>query len=316
MSLFSALHFSSHLLSEVVSPIVAHKGLAKVQQALGQWGVRLATVTIRRLLRKHKIRPKSNVKHLKATPHPDRDTQFTYIQHQRQAFTQAAQPWISVDTKNKELIGRFQQKGQVWCDQAAEVNMHHFPSEALGKAVPYGVYDDQAHQGYVALGQSADTPEFAVDTITHWWSQIGRLRYPNTSDLLILADGGGSNGCRARCFKYFLQVKLADPFGLTLTVAHYPPGTSQWNPIEHRLFSQISNTWAGTPLTSFDLALDGIRRTTTTTGLTVQAHLVDTIYQKGLTVSDHDMASLHIQFHALCPQWNYTISPRTLRTCF
>jgi len=311
---------------EVVRPEVAgnpvsgqcwlRRSLAKIQSALRQLGVRLATGTIRRLLRKHNIRPKSNVKHLKATPHPDRDLQFNYIQRQRQVFTRLSQPRISVDTKNKELIGAFQQKGRLWCDQAPEVNMHDFPSEALGKAVPYGVYDEQANHGYIALGQSADTPEFAVDTITHWWSHIGCQRYPQASDLLILADGGGSNGYRARCFKHFLQVKLADPFGLTLTVAHYPPGASKWNPIEHRLFSQISNTWAGTPLTSFDLALDGIRRTTTANGLTVQADRVETLYQKGLTVSDHDMASLHIQSHALCPQWNYTIYPRTLRSCF
>ena len=211
----------------------------------------LATRTIRRLLRGHKIRPKSNVKHLKANPHPDRDTQFTYIQRQRLAFEQVAQPIISVDTKNKELIGDFQQKGQLWCDQAPEVNMHDFPSDALGKAVPYGIYDEQANHGQVYVGQSADTPEFAVDNIARWWVEVGRTRYPHATDLLILADGGGSNGYRARCFKQQLQVKLADPFDLTLTVAHYPPGASKWNPIEHRLFSQISNTWAAGTLNFF-----------------------------------------------------------------
>ncbi len=292
------------------------RSLAKVRQGLGQSGVWLATATIGRLLGKHKIRPKSNVKHLKATPHPDRDAQFTYIQRQRHVFEQDAQPIISVDTKNKELIGAFQQRGQVWCEQAPAVNMHDFPSEALGKAVPYGIYDVQANQGYVYVGQSADTPQFAVDNMVRWWLQAGRERYPQATDLLILADGGGSNGYRARCFKHYLQLNLADPFDLIVTVAHYPPGASKWNPIEHRLFSQISATWAGTPLTSFELALDGIRRTTTSSGLTVHATLVNTLYEKGLTVSDQQMAALDIELHRTCPQWNYTIYPTTLRTYF
>lgn len=292
------------------------RSLAKLGQALGEVGLWLSINTIRRLLYKHKIRPKSNVKHLKATIHPDRDKQFSYIERQRQVFAQLGQPIISVDTKNKELIGAFQQKGQLWCDQAPEVNMHDFPSDAIGKAVPYGIYDEQANHGHVYVGQSFDTPEFAADSISRWWAQVGYTRYPHATDLLILADGGGSNGYRARCFKQQLQLKLADPFGLVITVAHYPPGASKWNPIEHRLFSQISNTWAGTPLTSFDLLLDGIRRTTTTTGLTVQADLIDTVYEKGLTVSDEQMDALDIERHATCPLWNYTIYPRTSRSCF
>lgn len=292
------------------------RSLAKLRQALGQAGRWLAIGTIRRLLRKHKIQPKSNVKHLKATPHPDRDTQFSYIERQRQAFEQLEQPIISVDTKNKELVGNYQQPGQVWCDQAPEVNMHDFPSEAIGKAVPYGIYDERANAGQVYIGQSADTPEFAVDCIVTWWRETGQVRYPQATDLLILADGGGSNGYRARRFKQQLQVKLADAFGLIVTVTHYPPGASKWNPIEHRLFSQISNTWAGTPLTSFALILDAVRRTTTTTGLIVQARLIDTVYEKGLTVSDEEMATLSLEFHTTCPQWNYTIYPRTLRNYF
>src|SRR5258708_28819171 len=194
--------------------------------------------------------------------------------------------------------------------------MHDFPSEAIGKAVPYGIYDEQANQGQVYVGQSSDTSEFAVDNIVRWWSEVGQLRYPDATDLLILADGGGSNGYRPRRFKQQLQVKLADPFGLIVTLAHYPPGASKWNPIEHRLFSQISATWAGTPLTSFDLVLDGIRRTTTLTGLTVQATLIETLYEKGLTVSDHEMATLALETHATYPHWNYTIYPRILRSYF
>jgi len=292
------------------------RSLAKVRIGLGQAGRWLATATIRRLLRKKNIRPKSNVKHLKANPHPERDTQFAYIQRERQVFAQLEQPIISIDTKSKELIGDFRQAGQVWCKDAPEVNMHDFPSEALGKAVPYGIYDTQTNTWYVYVGQSADTPEFAVDNIVCWWCHVGQIAYPHATDLLILADGGGSNGYRARCFKHQLQLKLADPFGLILTLAHYPPGASKWNPIEHRLFSQISNTWAGTPLTSFERLLDGIRCTVTTTGLTVQATLIETLYQKGVTVPEPEMAALDIQVHTTCPLWNYTIYPRTPRSYF
>ncbi len=254
------------------------RSLAKIRQALGQQGIWLATGTIRRLLHKHDIRPKGNVKRLEGTPHPERDKQFSYLQQQRQAFEQLEQPIISVDTKKKELIGDFGRAGQVWCAQAPAVNVHDFPSDAVGKAVPYGIYDERANSGYVFVGQSADTPAFAVDNIVAWWSTVGQRCYPQATDLLILADAGGSNGYRARAFKQQLQLKLADAFGLIVTVAHFPPGASKWNPIEHRLFSQISTTWAGTPLTSFDLVLDGIRRTTTMTGLTVQATFIDTAY--------------------------------------
>jgi hypothetical protein len=292
------------------------RSLGKLRQALGQIGVWLSTGTIRRVLRKHDIRPRGNVKRLEGTVHPERDEQFSYLQGQRQVFNRLEQPQISVDTKKKELIGNYGRAGQVWCEQGTEVNTHDFPSEALGKAVPYGIYDEQANSGHVYLGQSADTPAFAVDNIVAWWSTIGQQRYPQATDLLILADAGGSNSARARCFKQQLQVKLADPFALIVTVCHFPPGASKWNPIEHRLFSQISATWAGTPLTSFDIALDGIRRTTTLTGLTVQATFVEAAYPKGLTVSDEELSTLHIERHTTSPQWNYTIYPRTLRSCF
>lgn len=286
------------------------RSLRKIKQVLKAKEVHLSRQTIRRILRKHKIRPKSNVKRLAPDPHPDRDRQFQYIQRQRRAFELLRWPIISVDTKKKELIGPFNNKGQVWCEQATDVYMHDFPSDAIGKAVPYGVYDVQHNEGFVYVGQSADTPEFAVDAIAAWWQQIGSKRFPGATDVLILADSGGSNGYRFRRWKQQLQVKLADALGLTVTVAHYPTGASKWNPIEHRLFSQISQTWAGTPLTSFDCVLDAIRSTTTTTGLKVEADLVESEYEKGLTVSDDEMASLALQRHAICPQWNYTISPR------
>lgn len=277
---------------------------------LSEQGYTLCRETIRVLCHHHKIRPKSNVKRLQPKTHPDRDIQFTYLQEQRDAFQAAGWPCISVDSKKKELIGRFKNAGQLWCQTAAQVYSQDFPSDALGKAVPYGIYDLQHNRGDVYLGQSADTPEFAVEAISHWWQQVGCQRFPHAPELLILADGGGSNGYRSRRWKQQLQLKLVDPFDLSVTVCHYPTGASKWNPIEHRLFSQISNTWAGIPLTSFDLMLECIRATTTTTGLSVQATLVEKDYQKGLKVSDEQMDKLALQRHDTCPQWNYTIRPR------
>ena len=217
---------------------------------------------------------------------------------------------ISVDTKKKELIGSFYQRGQQWSQDAVAVNTHDFPSYADGRAVPYGIYDIRRNLGYVAVGQSADTPEFAVDAICWWWQAFGQEQYPDTPELLILADGGGSNSYRSRRWKQLLQEKIVDAFGISVTVCHYPPGASKWNPIEHRLFSQISRTWRGTPLTSFEILLDGIRKTTTQTGLRVEATLVEKPYEKGLSASDKEMNLLMIEKHATCPSWNYTIRPR------
>lgn len=268
--------------------------------------------TIRRLLRQKKIGLKSNVKRLIPKPHPDRDLQFRHIQFQRQAFRCAKWPVISVDTKKKELIGPFYQTGQVWASQATDVYLHDFPTDALARAVPYGIYDEQHQQGHVYVGLSADTAEFAVDAIVAWWSQHGQHLYPAAPELLILADGGGSNGYRSRLFKRQLQSQLVDAFSLSVTVAHYPPGASKWNPIEHRLFSQISRTWAGTPLTSVELMLACIRDTQTQTGLNVSATLFDKTYAKGTKVSDLEMDQLLIQRHDTCPAWNYTLRPRLI----
>ena len=266
--------------------------------------------TIRRLLNKEKIRPKSNIKRLHPKPHPDRDRQFKYLISQRDAFLQAGWPCISVDAKKKELIGLFYNRGTQWRENALAVNTHDFPSYAEGKATPYGIYDLTQNTGYVAVGKSADTPEFAVDAIVWWWQHFGTERYPNAPELLLLADAGGSNGCRPRRWKEQLQLKIADAFELPVTVCHYPTGASKWNPIEHRLFSQITRAWAGTPLTSYDILLDGLRETKTTTGLNVQATIFDKSYEKGLSVSDEEMKMLIIQKHHTCPNWNYTIRPR------
>lgn len=274
-------------------------------------GHKLARGTIGRLLHKHKLSPKSNVKRLVPKPNPQRDAQFTYIQRLREVFEKCGQPILSLDTKKKELVGNFRQSGQVWCAQAPAVNMHDFPSAALGKAVPYGIYDVQLNKGHVFVGQSADTSEFAVDNLVDYWLTIGAQDWPDALAVLLLVDAGGSDGCQPRRWKQQLQLKFVDPFGIIVFVAHYPSGASKWNPIEHRLFSQISQTWAGTPLTSFDLLLDGIRRTTTSTGLSVTASLVTDRYHTGLKVSDAEMSTLSIVHHAVCPRWNYTFYPRS-----
>jgi hypothetical protein len=284
--------------------------LHKLTEALSGQEHSLCRETIRRLLLKHQIRPRSNVKRLSPKAHPDRDRQFNYIQTQRQRFQAAGWPIISVDTKKKELIGPFRNPGRVWCQQAPEVYTHDFPSDAVGKAIPYGIYDVQHNLGCVYVGTSADTPDFAVACIVHWWQHVSCQFFPGAPEALILADAGGSNGYRPRRWKQQLQSQLVDAFGLAVTVCHYPPGASKWNPIDHRLFSQISKTWAGTPLTSFELVLECIRATETTTGLKVQAFLVEQHYETGLTVSDDEMAALALERHATCPAWNYTIRPR------
>lgn len=273
-------------------------------------GHHLSRGTIRRLLHERNIRPKSNRKRLATTPNPQRDTQFHYIQNQRQAFERLEQPIISLDSKKRELVGNFAQAGHTWCREGESVLMYDFPSYALGKAIPHGIYDVLANDGFLCVGVSADTAMFAVDNLVDWWQSIGKERYPHATDILILADGGGSNSHRTRLWKYQLQLKLADLCNLIVTVAHYPPGASKWNPIEHRLFSHISRSWAGIPLTSFERLLEGIRRTTTDTGLRVHAQLVTDVYHKGIKITDSQMAQLNLQRHRLCPQWNYTIYPR------
>jgi hypothetical protein len=236
--------------------------------------------------------------------------QFAYLNRQKQAFLAAGWPVISVDTKKKELIGNFKNYGQVWCQEATAVNDHDFEQNALGKAVPYGIYDLQHNRGYVYVGKSADTPQFAVEMIVRWWTTEGQDLYPNANQLLILADAGGSNGCRPRLWKQKLQELLADSLGLEVTVCHYPTGSSKWNPIEHRLFGPISINWAGKPLRTFEFMLACIRGTVTATGLQVKAFLVEDVYEKGIRVTKAFMETLSIEMHAVCPRWNYTIKPR------
>lgn len=284
--------------------------LQDIQERLVEVGHGVSRPVISRLLKAEGYHLRLNVKECEGQAHPERDTQFRYIRQQRAAHQQAGPPTLSIDTKKKERVGNFKNAGRVWCQAAERVNIHDFPSEALGRAVPYGIYNLQHNHGTVYVGQSADPPTFAVDNLLHWRQTELPQRFPDATHLLLEADGGGSNGARRRVFKQQLQDKLADGLGLTVTVCHYPPGTSKWNPIEHRLFSEISKTWAGCPLRSFDHSVAYCAETTTQTGLTVQAHLVATAYSTGVKVSDDVMKTLNLQSHEVCPQWNYTIRPR------
>lgn len=281
--------------------------LAEKMEQLGYW---ISHTTIARLLEKLGYSLKANEKRLSGSEHPDRDRQFRYIASQKALFEKADLPRTSVDTKKKELIGNFKNPGQEWCLNARAVNDHDFEQDAFGKAVPYGIYDLKYNHGYVYVGQSADTPQFAVEVIVRWWQEIGKSLYSNADKILILADAGGSNGCRPRLWKKQLQGLLADQLGLEVTVCHYPTGASKWNPIEHRLFGPISMNWAGKPLETFEFMLACIRGTDTDTGLQVDAYLVEKVYQKGIKVAKEIMETLHIEWHEVCPRWNYTIKPR------
>jgi hypothetical protein len=284
--------------------------LRQLSQRLKDLGHLASPPTIGRLLRQLGYSLRVNVKKQEASAaHPNRGKQFDHIEVQKQTFQEANLPIISVDTKKKELIGNFKNPGQKWGHAAESVNVHDFPQEALGKAIPYGIYDLTHNRGSVYVGSSADTAEFAVTAIRQWWEDEGRIAFPHADHLLILADSGGSNGYRLRLWKSQLQRQLSDPYRLTVTICHYPTGCSKWNPIEHRLFSPISLNWAGQPLRTFETMLDFIRGTATRTGLTVRAALLEGSYEKGLSISDAEMRQLNLVHHTLCPQWNYTFRP-------
>jgi hypothetical protein len=285
--------------------------LRTLSRRLTEAGHAVSHQTVGRLLKRLKYALHVNAKRVEArAQHPDRDDQFAYIAAQREAFQAAGLPIISVDTKKKELIGNFKNAGRAWGREADAVNVHDFRDDALGRAVPYGIYDVTAHQGAVYVGVSGDTPAFAVAAMTRWWEGRGRADYPRADHLLVLADGGGSNGHRPRLWKQQVQAHLCDRLGLTVTVCHYPTGCSKWNPIEHRLFGPISLNWAGKPLRTWESLLGYLRDTTTTTGLRVEAALLAGDYPTGLTVADAEMAALALERHPVCPTWNYTLRPR------
>lgn len=275
--------------------------------------IEVSANTVARLLKDMGFSLRVNHKKKSNGSPKNRDAQFVYIGDLRQQFATAGQPIISVDAKKREQVGEFKNPGKSWEQEAVEVNDHDYRSLASGVGIPYGIYDMQVNCGTVYVGTSYDTSEFAVDSIEKWWRKEGAKRYPKARELLILADGGGSNGSNRRAWKHNLQRSLCDRHRLTVTVAHYPPGTSKWNPIEHRLFSEISKNWAGRPLDSYETILKYIRTTKTSTGLRVRSHLVQKKYKKGIKITDKQMIEISITKDSSLPTWNYTIHPAEMR---
>ena len=288
------------------------KSLSHLAQALTDQGMPISTVTVSRLLTQHGYSMQANKKRFEGgSDHPDRDQQFAYIAKETKEFQAKGQPVISVDTKKKELIGNYKNGGREYREKGTplEVNAHDFPNPKLGKAIPYGVYDPTHNTGWVNVGTDHDTAEFAVESIRQWWLRMGHERYPNATELLMTADGGGSNGYRLKLFKVELQ-KLADETGLAITISHLPPGTSKWNRIEHHMFSFISLNWRGRPLTSYEVVVELIGHTTTKSGLGITANLDRGTYETGKKVDAEALDNLLIEHpENQNQQWNYTIRP-------
>jgi DDE family transposase len=286
------------------------KSLSQLTQALVAKGHRVGRTLVGELLHQQKFSLQANRKTREGAAHPDRDAQFIHLNESVRVALAVGEPVISVDTKKKEIVGDFKNGGRAWRPQGQpeEVRVHDFLIKELGRAVPYGIYDLASNAGWVSVGMSSDTAAFAVQTIRHWWQDVGRVRYPHATRLTITADGGGSNGSRVRLWKRELQ-GLANELGIKITVHHLPPGTSKWNKIEHRLFAFISMNWKAQPLVSYRVIVDLISATTTTTGLTVRCELDTNAYPKGITVSDQEMAELNITHDPFHGEWNYTLLP-------
>ncbi len=282
----------------------------RIAKELRALGIEVGPQTVARILKILHYSLRVNHKRVSRSSGPDRNEQFEYISEQQTSFAERDLPIVSIDSKKKEMVGNFKNPGTAWNKKPELVNDHDFPSDAEGKAIPYGVYDVRANRGTVFVGTSYNTADFAADNLVRWWEGEGRERYSRAAELLVLADGGGNNGARSRIFKYRLQTRLADAHGISVTVCHYPTGASKWNPIEHRLFSEISKNWAGCPLRSYETILKYIRTTRTETGLRVTAHLVDEEYPRGVRIPDALMAGIDLTRHETQPMRNYTIRPR------
>ncbi len=286
-----------------------HKTTRNLAAALTRRGVPVGHVTVARLLRAQKYSLRSNRKRLGGKKDPYRDRQFRLLGRRRRRFQRQGWPVISVDTKKKELIGNFKNQGRTWRREDRDVLDHDFPTLARGRGYPYGIYDEDRNAGYVVIGTTHQTAAFAVRAIRSWWLKIGQHRYPGASRLAIEADSGGANGNRCWAWKVGLQ-DLANKFGLTITVGHYPAGASKWNPIEHRMFNLISATWAGEPLTSHEVMLKHIRATRSSTGFRCRASLDTRFYPTKTKVSGEAKAAVRLSRHTVLPDWNYTIRPR------
>ena len=294
-----------------------HKTTEKVARALKRLKIHVSAKTVGLLLKQMGYSLRVNSKKVesggKNPPSREvRDRQFEYISHIREKFARCGNPIVSGDGKKKEQVGNFKNNGASWEKNPYEVNDHDFPSSAKGKAVPYSIYDTLANCGFVVVGTSHETPAFVVRAIVLWWRESGRKMYPKAKKLLILVDSGGGNGWRSRGWKYHLQYDLCNPYGLTVTVCHYPPGASKWNPADHRLHSEISKNWAGKPLDSYETVLKFLRTTTTRTGLRVRARLETKYYATGEKIADWEMKQLCLSRHRINPDWNYTLAPRSL----
>lgn len=286
------------------------KSTRQLAAALNQRGHHVSDHLVRDLLHEAGYSLQANAKTLEGSRHPDRDAQFRYLNDQIKVRLAQGLPVVSVDTKKKELVGTFKNGGQEWQPKGTpeQVNVHDFPDPALGKAIPYGIYDVGRNAGWVRVGQDHDTASFAVASLQRWWQVVGLRVYPQADQLLICADGGGSNGYRVRLWKLELQ-RFANATGVRVTVCHLPPGTSKWNKIEHRLFSHISMNWRGRPLVSHQVVVELIGATTTREGLQVQAELDTGIYPTQVKVSDAELATVQITPHTFHGEWNYTITP-------
>ena len=286
------------------------KSVRKLAEELCSMGHQVGAQKVSELLHELRYSLQGTRKTREGSSHPDRNAQFEHINAQARSFQRAGEPVISVDTKKKELVGDFANRGKEWRPEGdpEQVRVHDFIDERLGKAIPYGVYDVGRNEGWVNVGIDHDTSEFAVESIRRWWRRMGQRAYPDASRLFVTADGGGSNGYRTRLWKLELQ-RFADESGLKVTVAHYPPGTSKWNKIEHRMFCHITQNWRGRPLESVETIVSLIGGTTTTTGLRIKAALDKNSYEKAIKVLDEELASLQLRPHRFHGDWNYTIHP-------
>jgi len=282
------------------------KSIRTIARELTRQGHPVTHPTVLRLLHEQHYSLRGNRKALEGKQHPDRDAQFRYLHERVKAFLESQQPVISVDTKKKEQVGNFNNRGRQWRRQERLVNTYDFWSLSEGSAIPYGIYDPWYNEGFVNVGMSHDTAELVVESIQRWWRWMGKREYPQAEELLITADNGGSNRSTTKLWKRCLQ-EFADRSGLDITVCHYPTGTSKWNKVEHRLFSFISINWRGEPLTSYETVINLISHTKTATGLKVRAKLDKRNYRTGIEVSEEEMQSVNLEPHDFRPEWNYTI---------
>jgi Rhodopirellula transposase DDE domain len=292
-----------------------HKSTRKLAKALGRLGFRISAGTVGRLLKAKKYSLRTNRKRLARTHEPERDRQFRYIARQRRRFQKQGNPAISIDTKKKELVGLFKNPGRSWRRQAIDVRDHDFASLASGRGVPFGIYEAQRQTGFVVVGTSSETAAFVANALSTWWAAEGRRCHPQSKHWFVEADCGGGNNPRVWAWKWELQ-QLANRWDVTITVAHYPPGASKWNPIEHRLFSHISHNWQGEPLRDYDTMLNFIRHTTTETGLRCRAVLDSRQYPTKVQITAEQKQQIRLKKSKVLPQWNYTIFPKTKRPSY